>query len=396
MSAVSSSSPRLSVVIVTIDGFETVRRLMEYLAAQTVHDQVEIVLVCPELAALHADRDLLAGFHSWQTIEFGPMPSVQEPRFAGVAAARAPVVVFTEDHCFPDPDWAASLLAAYEAGDWTGVAPSVGLANPATFRAWANYLIQYGPWVQPAAGGELRDLPGHNSSFRRSAFDAYQGFDESMVFDSVFHAELHDRGARFRLEPRARTYHVFMTKLVPFLAENYHIGRQFAGTRCRRWPAALRAAWVLGATLIPVVRMARIFVVMRRQRWIWPLAIGAMPSLVLGLVASAAGEALGYAAGVGGAAARTLQHDFRRWRAVQAIDRALWMGSLHEFAYDPPRPRLPSPLEMARAAWRDLREVGWWLGTRLFGRAGDPDELLPAPSAVGKAVVPAATAEPQT
>ena len=400
MSAVSSSLPRLSVVIVTIDEFETVRRLMEYLAAQTIHDQMEIVLVCPELAALGVDRDLLAAFDSWQTIEFRSMPSVQEPRFAGAAASHAPVVVFTEDHCFPEPDWAAGLLAAYDAGDWTGVAPSVGLANPATFRAWANYLIQYGPWVQPAAGGELRDLPGHNSSFLRDVFDAYERFDETMVFDSVFHAELRGRGARFRLEPRARTYHVFMTKLVPFLAENFHIGRQFAGTRCRRWPATLRAAWVLGSPLIPVVRMSRIAAVMRRQGWTWPLAVGAMPSLVLGLAASAMGEALGYAAGVGASASRTLQHDFRRWRAVQVVDRALWAGPRHEFAYDPPRPRRPWLGRIARAILADLREIGWWLGARLFGRDGDPDQRLPAPGAV-TASTPAASvarsaAEPQT
>ena len=39
------SAPEMSVVIVTPDGYETIRRTVEHLRAQTVKDRLELVIV---------------------------------------------------------------------------------------------------------------------------------------------------------------------------------------------------------------------------------------------------------------------------------------------------------------------------------------------------------------
>ena len=59
-----------------------------------------------------------------------------------VVAATAPIVALTENHCFPDPDWAEKLVAAYD-GDYAGVAPAIGNANPETTLSWAMYGAGY-------------------------------------------------------------------------------------------------------------------------------------------------------------------------------------------------------------------------------------------------------------
>lgn len=329
----------LSVVVVAPYGFEPMARLIRYLAEQTVRERIEIVIVAPSLLELQLDERAVACFGGHQVLEVGPITSLNWPRMAGVVAARAPIVVLTEDHCFPAPDWAEVLLRAHE-GPYAAVGPAVGLANPQYYRAWTNYLLQYGPWVQPTKGGEISDLPGHNSSYKRGLLLPYgERLGELLVADTMLHWDLRRRGHRLYLEPDARVHHVYMTLLRPFIEENYYIGRQFAATRARRWAAPVRLVFILGAPLIPVVRFARIVRRMAECGWLGGLLPGVLPSLLTALVVSAAGEFMGYAFGLGDAAMRTVDLDFRRDRFVTEEERVeLWGEALVRFSPHPPSP----------------------------------------------------------
>jgi len=334
-----SGPPAMSVVLVAPYGFEPMRRLVLYLAEQTLRDRLEIVLVAESRAALALDAQALDGFWGHQVVEVGPITALARPRAAGVRAARAPIVALTEDHCFPAPDWAEALLRAHE-GPWAAVGPAVGLANPQRYWAWTNYLLQYGPWVQPTEGGEIDDLPGHNSSYKRALLMDYGAeLDAMFVADTILHWDLRRRGHRLYLESRAKVFHVYMTRFRPFVAENYYIGKQFAATRRRGWGVGRRLMWVAGSPLIPLVRGARIVRRMREFGWLGRLMPGVLPSLITGLTASAAGEMMGYAFGLGDAADQTLDLDFRRDRFVSARERAsVWGDALVRFPAGAPRP----------------------------------------------------------
>jgi hypothetical protein len=331
--------PTLSVILVAPYGFEPMRRLVRYLSEQTIKEQVEIVLVAPSQGELGLDEEALAGFWGHQVVEVGRITALNVPRAAGVQAARAPVVALTEDHCFPAPDWAEALLQRHQ-GPWASVGPTVGLANPQRYRAWANYLLQYGPWVQPTRGGEIDDLPGHNSSYKRELLLPYgDALAEMMLMDTILHWDLRRRGHRLYLEPAARVHHVYMTRLGPFVLENYYIGRQFAASRARNWPLPRRLLFVAGAPLIPVVRFTRVLGRMREFGWLRGLLPRVLPSLFTGLGVSAAGEFMGYAFGLGDAAGKTLDLDYMRDRFVSAEERlAIWGEAMTRFPLDPPRP----------------------------------------------------------
>jgi hypothetical protein len=256
----------------------------------------------------------------------------------GIRAAGAPVVALTEDHCFPAPTWAEALIRAHE-GPWAGVGPVVGLANPDHYMSWANYLIQYGPWVQPLAGGEQDDIPGHNSSYKR---DVLLGLGAELAplfaFDAKLHETLRRRGHRLYVEPSAATYHVFITRLRPFLKEHFHIGRTFAACRASEWSAARRSLYAALSPGLPILRGARILRRMREAGWLEDLMPRALPALALGLMASALGEALGYASGIGGSDVATLDLDFRRYRFVTEAERAaIWREE--PVSFTPARPR---------------------------------------------------------
>jgi hypothetical protein len=196
--------------------------------------------------------------------------------------------------------------------------------------------MQYGPWIQPTRGGEMGDLPGHNSSYKREVLLTYgERLADLLVADTMLHWDLRQRGHRLLLETRASVYHVYMTQFEAFVAENYYIGRQFAASRARDWMWPLRAAFVVGSPLIPVVRLWRCVRRIREFGWTGRLLPGVLPALLTGLTVSAAGEFMGYACGMGNAAERTLDLDFRRERFVTPDDRkAIWAEDLVQFWSD--------------------------------------------------------------
>jgi hypothetical protein len=333
--------PELSVAVITMDTFASVRQLMRYLEAQTARSRIEIVLVCPAQETLALEPADIEGFAGFKVVAIGAFQALHAPRVAAVRHASAPVIAFTEDHCFPAADWAEALIEAHR-GPWAAVGPVVGLANPQRRIAWASYFMQYGDWVFSAAdsGGEARDVAGHNSSYKRDVLLAYgEDLDRIMVFESVLHEDLRQRGHRLYVDPRARAYHVFITRPWPFVREHYYIGRLLASTRRVRWPWHRRLLYLGGSPLIPFVRLYRILGMVRRHGWQGELLPGMLPSLLTGLVSSALGECLGYAFGLGHAATNTVDLDVNRWRYVTAGEKAeLWSGQLLRFSNEPPQP----------------------------------------------------------
>jgi hypothetical protein len=333
--------PELSVAVITMDTLASTGQLMQYLQAQTARSRIEIVIVCPSAEGLALDPAELAGFAAFKVVAIGPFDTLHAPRVAAVRQASAPIIAFTEDHCFPAPDWAEALLEAHR-GPWAAVGPIVGLANPRHHIAWVSYFMQYGDWVfsEIGAGGEAHDVAGHNSSYKRDVLLAYgEDLDRIMVFESVLHEDLHERGHKLYVEPRARAYHVFITRLLPFCREHYYIGRLLASTRRLRWPWQRRVLYLAGSPLIPFVRLYRILRMVRRHGWQRDLLPGMLPSLFAGLVSSAFGEFLGYAIGLGGAARDTVDLDMNRWRYITDKEKAeLWSGEVLQFSNLPPRP----------------------------------------------------------
>ena len=85
--------------------------MLDALAAQTVPDRLEVVIV--DIAGNTPERLAVAPSlrHTYAV-----RPDINRwgrARAEGVRLATGPVVGFIEDHCFPRPDWAEILLEAY-------------------------------------------------------------------------------------------------------------------------------------------------------------------------------------------------------------------------------------------------------------------------------------------
>ena len=90
------SSPEMSVIVVTPDCYETIRKTVAHLRAQSVRDQLELVIVAPSADTLEADDLVSAPFHSFQVVDLEEIGSMAQAYDAGVRRARSPVVAFVE------------------------------------------------------------------------------------------------------------------------------------------------------------------------------------------------------------------------------------------------------------------------------------------------------------
>jgi hypothetical protein len=308
-------------VIIGADHYETIRRTIRHVQAQSVRDRLELIIVTPRAGALGLDRADVAAFASVRVIEVPTIIPLALALAAGVREARAPIVAFAESHAYPGPGWAEALIRAH-AEPWAGVAPVLGNANPDSLTSWANLCLDYGACVEPIVVGPVEYLPGHNSSYKRDLVMEYDAELEAMMeAEILLHWALRARGYQLYLDPTIRTFHLNVTRLGSWLPERFYTGRRFAATRALGWSLARRVLYSLGSPLIPLVRLPRVLRQIRGSTRRRDLLPGVVAPLAVGLVASALGEMVGYALGAGDATARLAEMELHKVDHVTERDR---------------------------------------------------------------------------
>lgn len=311
------TAPRLTVALLVPNDCGTIRRTVSVVAGQDIARQIELLVLGPRVGAAdieHGTIDAPAAraFHSvrYVTVDLGAGSG--DARAIAVREAAAPVIVFAEDHCFPEPGWARALVEAHD-GPWAAVGPVVLNANPARLVSWADLLMGYGPWLAPGTSREHEHLPGHNCSYKREPLLAFgDELPELMEAETVLHWRLRAGGHRLWQESRARVAHTNFERWGTWLFVTYHAGRVFAAMRALEWPLGQRVAFALASPLIPLVRLVRHLRQGAAAPWPMRLVLAVAPTLAVGLVVNAAGQALGCLAGAGRSRAIMVAWEFAR------------------------------------------------------------------------------------
>lgn len=310
----------MSVVLASPGEYADIARTVEHLRAQTARERLEIVLVARSQPPLALGSGWAGGFWGHQVVALGEFHSVAQANAAGIRRARAPLVALVEDHSFPQPDWAGRLIEAHR-GPWVAVGPVFGNANPRSLVSWADFLIGYGPWLDPRPAGPAEFLAGHNSSYKRAALVEYgDRLEEMLEAETVLHWDLRRRGHSLYVEGSARVEHTNFSRLRVFLPVMYLAGRLFAGRRASGWPVWKRLTFVTASPLIPAVRLwccARELCRPGRPRH---LLGPVLPALAAGLLLDGLGQMLGYLLGPGPVYRRLAGYEFHRLRHVTAED----------------------------------------------------------------------------
>jgi hypothetical protein len=305
--------PAISVLLVTPEGVARLRESLDSLRAQSARDRIELVVVTQSLDRLGADDADLAGFARVEVVEHGPFPSSGAAIAAGVRAARAPVVAYVEEHAFPEPGWGEALIAAHE-GPWTAVGCALDNANPGSAVSWASLFTDFGPWLERSAG-EVDRLPPHQTSYKRADLLEYgEELDHLLEVESSLHRALRRDGRRLYFEPRARVRHLNPSLITSYARAEFEGGRMFGSQRvdAEVWSAWRRVLYLVGAPLIPFVRLGRLVTDLRAGPSARPGMLTILPPMLVGLVAHTVGECAAYAGGPGDSARHRMSFELDR------------------------------------------------------------------------------------
>lgn len=139
-------------------------------------------------------------------------------RNTGARAAHGELVAFTDSDCVPQRDWIEQLVAGFAPGV-VAVGGTYGIANP---RRLLARLVHEEIFVRHARFGDDADFLGSfNVAYRKAAYDAVGGFDESYRAasgeDNDLAYRLQDAGATLRFRHAAVVAHHHPERLGPYL-----------------------------------------------------------------------------------------------------------------------------------------------------------------------------------
>lgn len=223
----TSQRPLVSVVVPTRDRPASLSRCLAALAAQTVSDNLEVIVVddgSTDPAAIiavtrqHGFVRLIRQHHA------GPAAA----RNAGTRNARSNCLCFTDDDCEPVAGWAEALAHAIGAGA-DAVAGRALSVDPGSAIAAAAEIVAEAPELASVlSNGGLSFAPTNNLACRADVLAAVP-FDEryraAAGEDRDWCARLAAAGYLLRAEPGAELVHRPSETLRAFLRQQVRYGR---------------------------------------------------------------------------------------------------------------------------------------------------------------------------
>jgi glycosyltransferase involved in cell wall biosynthesis len=217
--------PLVSVIVPTRDRPQALARCLKSLGAQTMIDQLEVIVVDDGSSAAREVASVV-GSHARTRLIRREGRGPAAARNAGARAAHGSYFCFTDDDCAPWSDWAAQLVEALERG--ADAAAGVTLSGGGAL-ADASELVAHAPAGLPSgAGGDLPFAPSNNVACARKVFESIQ-FDESFPRaageDRDWCARLTRAGYVLRSEPTARVVHHQDLSVSRFLRQQFSYGQ---------------------------------------------------------------------------------------------------------------------------------------------------------------------------
>jgi glycosyltransferase involved in cell wall biosynthesis len=291
--------PAISVCVIMFMDRDYLIRSLQSLMKQDGGDGIEVIV--PFDDTLRDVDGLRARFPAVRFLGADGRRTPAQLRAIGVTAARGPIVALLEDHCVPDADWAARLIAAHRSTH-AAIGGSVEKGIPTGRKDdsplnWAVYLTDYSRYMRPMPAGPAVSLTDCNVSYKRDELAAIEPSWHEEFHENVVNGLLRERGKTLWFDPDVIVREQRSLTLRSALKDRYAFGRLFASTRVADAPASRRAMFAAGSVLLPpvlVARAARNLIARGRHQKQIPRTL---PALLFVTSAWMLGELVGYVTG---------------------------------------------------------------------------------------------------
>lgn len=201
----SAGWPRISVVLCSFNGSETIGEALQHLARLNYPDY-EVIVV--DDGSTDNTAAIAAGF-PFRLIRT-PNQGLSAARNMGLEAASGSIVAYIDDDAYPDPDWLAYLAHTFRTSNFVGVGgPNISPPGDGPI-AECVALSPGGPAHVLLNDTVAEHIPGCNMSFRKDRLKAIGGFDPKfrVAADDVDVCwRLQARGWELGFNPAAVVWH---------------------------------------------------------------------------------------------------------------------------------------------------------------------------------------------
>ena len=294
----STNLPELSVVIVAYNERHSIERCLASLKRQQTNHLFEVILIDSSTDGTDA---VALRFPFVRVQHFAERKYPGDARNAGMALARGGIIAFLDADCFVESNWIEAVVRAHQSS-YLAVGSAVINGSPESLVAWAYYFCEFNLWLPRAEKCEIAEMAACGLSIKRHAFKQYGPFIEGTYSsDTAFHWRLARDGHKVIFIPSICVAHTVRYRLGEFLPHTVMHRRGFARVVARekafsmpkRFAAAMGTAF-LTPLLVPIIAWR----VARAERLLRPFLL-ASPIVLLGLLARAWGEFLGFATAKG-------------------------------------------------------------------------------------------------
>ena len=207
-------------------------------------------------------------------------------------------IAFLDSDCPVSEGWLKAALTLCERSEII----FGGAVEPGRLRlrsAWAAYFCDYGVFLLPLPPATASSVAGNNLLLRRSALNQAPAYAAPQFWKTLFVHSLATQGVRSLNAPELVVRYEKNLSGRVWLRRRFDNGRCFAAMRLAHASRGQRLARVLTTPLVPLILFVRLL------RDIWPGGryrselVAALPWIVSGLAAWAAGECAGLILGAG-------------------------------------------------------------------------------------------------
>jgi glycosyl transferase family 2 len=297
----AGSSPDLSVVVPSVNGWGDLEGCLRALEAQRPDARLEVLVV--DRMGNGIRGRVRRDFPAVRLLEADPGTTIPAMRAMAFAAATGRSVAVIEDHVLVPPGWARALLEAQGGAE---VVIGGAVENAATLRLvdWAAFLCEYHHLIPPLPAGPVTGVTGNNTLYPRALLVRYEAAWRAGRWENYLHDALRQGGVELRQHPEIVVGHKKHYTVREYLSQRYWYARSYAGARVEGQPWHRRLLFGLAACALPPVLLFRIIRAVTAKRRHLGHLVASLPLLLLFVSGWALGEVVGYWFGPGLALSR--------------------------------------------------------------------------------------------